>query len=156
MEKRYEHKKIEPEIYKLWEDNDAFSPEGASKIRRAQKGQENNKPYSVLMPPPNANASLHCGHATYAIQDLMVRFKRMQGYDTCYFPGTDHAGFETQVVYEKHLKKEGKSRFDFDSQTLYKKILDFVNENSTIATNQLKRIGMSADWVGIHLCWIKR
>jgi len=144
MDKQYDHKKIESEIYKLWEDNNTFSPEGASKLRNISKTK--NIPYSVLMPPPNANASLHCGHVTYTIQDIMIRFKRMQGYETCYFPGTDHAGFETQYVYENKLKKEGKSRFDFDRKTLYKDILNFVLENTETATNQFKRLGLSADW----------
>lgn len=134
MEKTYDHKIKEAEIYKMWEEKKAFAPKGTG------------EPYSVLMPPPNANAPLHCGHATYAIQDLMIRFKRMQGFDTLYLPGTDHAGFETQVVYERQLKKEGKSRFDFDRETFFNDVLNFVKENSNIATDQLKRIGMSADW----------
>ena len=76
----------------------------------------------------------------------MARYHRMQGKKVLYLPGTDHAGFETQVVYERNLKKEGKSRFDFDAKTLYSNILGFVKENSDVAINQLKRIGMSADW----------
>lgn len=139
MDTKYNPQEIEPKIYKMWETSNAFSPENANTTRT-------KKTFSVLMPPPNANAPLHCGHATYAIQDIMARFKRMQGYKTLYLPGTDHAGFETQVVYERHLKKEGKSRFDFDRETLYQKVLDFVNENSTMAITQLKQLGMSADW----------
>lgn len=141
MDKTYDHKRKEQEIYEMWESKKAFSPEGAAELRKST-----GKPYSVLMPPPNANAALHCGHATYSIQDLMVRFKRMQGFDSLYLPGTDHAGFETQVVYERQLKKEGKSRFDFDRETFFKDVLDFVKENSNVATDQLKKIGMSADW----------
>jgi valyl-tRNA synthetase len=141
MDKNYDHKIKESQMYKMWEDAKAFSPEGAAKLRPS-----NGQPYSVLMPPPNANAPLHCGHATYSIQDLMVRFKRMQGFDSLYLPGTDHAGFETQVVYERQLKKEGKSRFDFDRAQFYEDVLNFVKENSNIATDQLKQIGMSADW----------
>lgn len=141
MDKTYDHKRKEQEIYEMWESKKAFSPEGAADLRKST-----GKPYSVLMPPPNANAALHCGHATYSIQDLMVRFKRMQGFDSLYLPGTDHAGFETQVVYERQLKKEGKSRFDFDRETFFKDVLDFVKENSNVATDQLKKIGMSADW----------
>ncbi len=141
MDKNYDHKIKESEMYQMWEDKKSFSPEGAGKLR-----QSNGQPYSILMPPPNANAALHCGHATYSIQDLMVRFKRMQGFDALYLPGTDHAGFETQVVYERNLKKEGKSRFDFDRETFFNDVLNFVKENSNVATNQLKKIGMSADW----------
>jgi valyl-tRNA synthetase len=146
MDSKYNHLEQEQKIYKMWESLDAFSPEGVAELRSQYKVRSCNKPYSVLMPPPNANAPLHCGHATYSIQDLMIRFKRMQGFNSCYFPGTDHAGFETQVVYERKLKKEGKSRFDFDRKTLYDKVLNFVLENSDVATGQLKRIGMSADW----------
>ncbi len=138
LEKQFDHKKIEPKIYALWEHAGYFKPEN---LPSADK-----ETYTILMPPPNANAPLHCGHATYAIQDLMVRFKRMQGYKVLYVPGTDHAGFETQVVYERKLKKEGKSRFDFDAQTLYSAIYNFVLENSDVAISQLKKIGMSADW----------
>ncbi len=131
----------------MWEEEKVFSPEGSAKNRKDSANSANKgEPYSVLMPPPNANAPLHCGHATYSIQDLMVRYKRMQGYDTLYLPGTDHAGFETQVVYERQLKKEGKSRFDFDRETFYNDILNFVKENSNVAIDQLKKLGMSADW----------
>ena len=146
MEKRFDHKKVEEKVYKMWEDSGAFSPEGAQKLRKKNNLPASDETFCVLMPPPNANAPLHCGHATYAIQDVMVRWYRMLGYKSLYLPGTDHAGFETQVVYERKLKKEGKSRFDFDRETLFKDILNFVNENSDTAINQLKRLGMSADW----------
>ncbi len=138
LDKIFDHKKIEEKIYKMWEEGGYFKPENCINIK--------NETFTVLMPPPNANAPLHCGHATYSIQDLMARWKRMQGYKVLYVPGTDHAGFETQVVYERHLKKQNKSRFDFDAKTLYNDILDFVKNNSNVAISQLKRIGMSADW----------
>lgn len=137
----------------MWEEADVFSPEGAQKLREdaglpVKKDPKTQLPetFCVLMPPPNANAPLHCGHATYAIQDLMTRIMRMKGYKSLYLPGADHAGFETQVVYERLLKKQGKSRFDFDRETLYNDILKFVEENSGVAINQLKKLGMSADW----------
>lgn len=146
MPKKYNPKELESGIYKMWEEKNVFSPEGAQKLREDAGLPTKEETFCVLMPPPNANAPLHCGHATYAIQDLMTRFRRMQGYKTLYVPGTDHAGFETQVVYERNLKKEGKSRFNFDRETLFKKILNFVKENSDLAVNQLKSLGMSADW----------
>ncbi len=146
MPKKYNHRASEEEVYKYWESLQAFSPEGAKKLRDKYGLETLDEHFSVLMPPPNANAPLHCGHATYAIQDLMTRYKRMRGYKTLYLPGTDHAGFETQVVFEKNLKKEGKSRFDFDTKTLYNRILDFVKENADLAISQLKRLGISADW----------
>lgn len=146
MEKNYNHLQSEKEIYELWEKADLFSPEGSLKARESFGLPTKSNTFTVLMPPPNANAPLHCGHVTYTIQDLVIRMKRMQGYKTLHVPGIDHAGFETQVVYERKLKKEGKSRFDFDRNTLFSQILGFVKENSATAVGQLKKLGMSADW----------
>jgi len=146
MDKTYDHKKTEDKIYKYWEKLGVFSPEKSQKLRKKHGLEVKEETFSVLMPPPNANAPLHCGHATYAIQDIVTRIKRMQGYKTLYLPGTDHAGFETQVVYERKLKKEGKSRFDFDRDTLFNQILEFVKGNSQVAISQLKKLGISADW----------
>lgn len=134
MEKSYDHKKYEDQIYKMWEEAGAFSP------------SPSGTPYTILMPPPNANASLHAGHAMYTIDDIMTRWKRMQGYSTLWVPGRDHAGFETQFVYEKNLAKEGKSRLNFDRETLYKNIYDFVNNNSNLIFQQFRKLGLSADW----------
>jgi valyl-tRNA synthetase len=133
MDKNYNHKK-EMEIYNLWEKSGAF------------KARPEGKPYTILMPPPNANASLHAGHAMYTIDDIMIRYKRMQGYSSLWIPGMDHAGFETQYVYEKQLAKEGKSRMDFDRETLYKNIFDFVKKYSGLIFEQFKRLAFSADW----------
>ncbi len=146
LDKRYDHNQTEQEIYQLWLDLGVFSPERQIALLEKHGIKPKNKTFSVLMPPPNANAPLHMGHATYTIQDLMTRYKRMQGFKTVYVPGTDHAGFETQVVYERLLKKQQKSRFDFDRKTLFEDILAFVKENSGVAIQQLKRLGMSADW----------
>ncbi|MFZ2199830.1 MAG: valine--tRNA ligase, partial [Microgenomates group bacterium] len=102
--------------------------------------------FTILMPPPNANASLHAGHGMYTIDDILIRWKRMQGYGAQWIPGRDHAGFETQFVYEKHLAKEGKSRLDFDRKTLYDNIAKFVEDNSGLIFEQFRRLGFSADW----------
>ncbi len=134
MDKAYDHKKYEETIYKKWESSGAF------------KAPEKGTPYTILMPPPNANASLHAGHAMYTVDDIMIRYKRMQGFSALWIPGTDHAGFETQYVYEKNLAKEGKSRMDFDRKTLYQNIFDFVKNNSGLIFEQFKRLGFSADW----------
>ncbi|MCD8507016.1 valine--tRNA ligase [Candidatus Woesebacteria bacterium] len=139
LPKQYKHEDHEEAIYAQWEEAGAFTPQATST-------DPNKEPFSILMPPPNANASLHAGHAMYVIQDIMTRFKRMQGHPTVWFPGTDHAGFETQFVYEKHLKKEKKSRFQFDRETLYENIFDFVKQNSGLIENQMRRLGFSADW----------
>ena len=134
--KPYNPNKTEPEIYALWEKNQAFKPNEKS----------SKEPRSILLPPPNANADLHLGHAMYVIEDVLIRFWRMQGHPTLWIPGTDHAGYETQYVYEKNLKKIGKSRFDFDRQTLYNNIAEFVKENSGKIQGQLKKLGFSLDW----------
>lgn len=134
MDPQYDHKKFESEIYKKWESAGAF------------KASKTGAPYTILMPPPNANASLHAGHAMYTVDDILIRYKRMNGFSALWIPGMDHAGFETQFVYEKELAKEDKSRMDFDRETLYKNIFDFVKGNSGLIFEQFKRLGFSADW----------
>ena len=134
MDTTYNHKEYEDKIYKLWEKSGAF--------KASSKGET----YTILMPPPNANASLHAGHAMYTVDDIFIRWKRMQGFSALWIPGMDHAGFETQYVYEKNLAKEGKSRMDYDRKTLYKNIFDFVKNNSGLIFSQFKRLGFSADW----------
>ncbi len=136
--KAFAHQEIEPTILHTWEESHLGAPD--------LNTPSDKEPFSILMPPPNANASLHAGHAMFVIQDILIRYKRMQGHPTVWFPGTDHAGFETQFVYEKHLKKAGKSRFQFDRETLYNDIAGFVQENSGLILDQLKRLGFSADW----------
>jgi valyl-tRNA synthetase len=136
MDKVYSHKDVEERIYKQWEDKGYFSPEV----------NPNGKPYSIILPPPNANAPLHFGHAMYVLEDILIRFKRMQGFKALWLPGADHAGFETQFVFEKKLQLEGRSRFDYDRETLYKMIWDFVQSNKPVMENQLRRLGFSLDW----------
>lgn len=133
MDSKFDHKIVEKDIYESWEKSGAFKPKG-------------DKPFTILMPPPNANASLHAGHGMYTIDDILIRWKRMQGYAAQWIPGRDHAGFETQFVYEKHLAKEGKSRLDFDRQSLYNNIAKFVEDNSGLIFEQFRRLGFSADW----------
>ncbi len=132
MEKHYQPQKIEKKIYSFWERNDFFKP-------KKSKG----KPFSILMPPPNANAPLHIGHAVFVtLEDILIRFYRMRGRPTLWLPGFDHAGFETQVVYDKKQKPEKKLSRD----QLYKDIWNFTQKNRKIAREQLKRLGASADW----------
>lgn len=132
----YNPQTTEPKIYTLWEKHQAFFPNLKSR----------KKPRCILLPPPNANADLHLGHAMYVIEDVLIRFWRMQDHPTLWVPGTDHAGYETQFVYENQLKKQGKSRFDFDRETLYQDIAKFVEENSGKIQHQLKQLGFSLDW----------
>ncbi|MEZ6330432.1 MAG: class I tRNA ligase family protein [Candidatus Saccharimonadales bacterium] len=135
LSKAYEPSQYESTIYELWETSGAFKPEG--------KG----KPYSIVLPPPNANAGLHVGHTLmFAIQDTLIRYHRMKGDRVLWAPGADHAGFETQVVYEKHLAKEGKSRFDFTRDELFNQIYDFVGQNKDVFETIFRTLGASVDW----------
>lgn len=130
----------EESIYKLWENSGVFTP----------KIDQTKKPYSIILPLPNANDPMHMGHALFTIEDILVRYHRMLGDPTLWLPGGDHAGIETQFVFEKKLAKEGKSRFDFDRQTLYQMIWDFVEQNREINMHQMKKLGFSMDWTRYH------
>lgn len=136
MDKVYDHSLIEEGIYTRWEKDGYFKPEI----------NPDGKPYTIVLPPPNANGSLHFGHAMMVLEDILIRYKRMQGYATLWVPGADHAGFETQFVFEKKLAENGKSRFDYDRETLYQMIWDYVMENKGGMENQLKKLGFSLDW----------
>jgi len=138
--KSYNPQQIEAKIYQIWEKSGYFNPDKLP----LKKGV---KPFCIIMPPPNANEALHLGHAlTIALEDIMIRFNRMRGKKTLWLPGSDHAGFETQVVFEKKLEKEGKSRFDFDRDTLYKMIWDYVQSNKHMMESQVRALGASCDW----------
>ncbi len=136
MDKVYNHKAVEEKIYKSWEEKGYFKPEI----------NPNGKPYCIMLPLPNANGSLHLGHGMFTVEDILIRYHRMAGDSTLWFPGTDHAGIETQFVFEKKLRAEGKSRLDFDQETLYKMIWDYVEENRGTIEKQLRRLGLSLDW----------
>ncbi len=137
MDKAFDHKEWEEKLYLEWENAGTFAPEI----------NPQGKPFSIMMPPPNANDPLHVGHAMFvSIEDILVRYHRMKGYKTLWLPGTDHAGIETQFVFEKKLAKQGKSRFNYDRETLYGMIWDYVNENSQTSVEQMKKLGASADW----------
>lgn len=135
MDKIYQAEKFEDEVYRRWEQSGAFRPKA------------DGKSFTIIMPPPNANDPLHVGHAMFiTVEDILIRYHRLKGEAVLWLPGTDHAGIETQFVFEKKLAKEGKSRFDFDRDTLYRKIWDYVQQNSGVAINQMKKLGASADW----------
>ena len=134
----YNHTKHEKDIYALWEKEQHFNPDSRD---------DSEESFSILMPPPNANGSLHAGHALFVtLQDIMIRYKRMCRKKTLWIPGSDHAGFETQIVYEKKLQKEKRSRFDLSYEELYKEIWDFTQENKGYMENQIKSLGASCDW----------
>lgn len=136
LSKTYEPNQYEAMIYDLWEQSDAFKP--------SEKGKGT---YSIVAPPPNANASLHIGYGlTIAIEDISVRYNRLRGKSALFVPGSDHAGFETQAVYEKHLAAKGKSRFDYSREELYQQMWDFVAENRAVFDKQFRSLGASFEW----------
>lgn len=135
LPKAYDPHQYESDIYALWEKAQAFTPKGEG------------KGFGIVVPPPNANGNLHLGHAlTFAIEDIAVRYHRLKGERALLLPGADHAGFETQVVYERELAKQGKSRFDFTREELYSQIYDFVNQNRSNYENQYRQLGAGVDW----------
>jgi valyl-tRNA synthetase len=126
----------EPEIYKLWESSGYFNPDNLT-----------GKPFTIIMPPSNANGQVHVGHALgFTLQDIMIRYHRMMGRKTLWLPGTDHAGFETQVVFEKKLDKAGRSRFQMTREEFYKEVWEFVQEYKTLTEQSIRKMGASADW----------
>lgn len=137
--KAYNPKDAESKIYKLWEESGFFNPDKLPGKRE--------KAYTIIMPPPNANAPLHVGHALgFAIQDILIRYHRMRGERALWLPGTDHAGFETQVVFEKYLEKQDRSRFQMTRDEFYKECWEFVQKNKHISEEGMKRLGASCDW----------
>ena len=135
LAKQYIPNDYEPDIYALWETSNSFAPTGEG------------KPYSIVMPPPNANGNLHIGHALdMNLKDILIRYHRLKGDDAVFIPGADHAGFETWVVYEKELAKQGKSRFDFSREQLYSQVWNFVQEKRGNMELQLRALGISASW----------
>src|SRR3989338_4527564 len=130
----YNPKETEDKIYKLWEKSGAFNPDKLKKIRNSKsetnyKFQKTKsyklkaKSFSIIIPPPNITGSLHMGHAlNTVIQDILIRKKKMDGYETLWVPGTDHAGIATQNVVEKELKKEGLTRFDLGREKFLERI----------------------------------
>ena len=135
LAKQYIPNDYEPNIYALWETSNALEPTGVG------------KPYSIIMPPPNANGNLHIGHALdMNLKDILIRYHRMKGDDAVFIPGADHAGFETWVVYERELTNQGKSRFDFSRDQLYSQVWNFVQEKRGNMELQLRALGVSASW----------
>ena len=137
--KPYNPTENESVIYELWEQSGYFNPDNLPNVTEG--------PFTIIMPPPNANGQIHAGHALFVtLEDIMIRYKRMRGFKTLWLPGTDHAGFETQVVYEKKLEKEGRSRFNLSREELYAEIMDFVQANKKATEDGMRQLGASCDW----------
>ena len=138
LPKAYDHKIAESLMLKKWQTADCFNPDK----------QKDGQPFSLVFPPANVTGVLHLGHAlTVAIEDIMVRFRRMQGYKTLYLPGVDHAAIATQAKVEAELyKKEKKTRQDFTRQEFFKLVEQFADKSKATILNQLKSLGASVDW----------
>ena len=135
MEKTYDPDQIEQNWYQKWENNGAFSPSGEG------------TPYAIMLPPPNVTGSLHMGHGfNNTIMDTLTRYHRMKGDNTLWQPGTDHAGIATQMVVERQLNAENKTRHDLGRDAFIDKVWDWKQESGNNITRQLRRLGSSLDW----------
>ena len=137
LNKVYDPKAVESEIYKMWEEGGYFHAER----------DESKKPFTIVMPPPNVTGQLHMGHAMDAtLQDSIIRFKRMQGYNALWIPGVDHAGIATQIKVEEELRKEGLTRYDLGREKFLERVWDWKNRFGNRIVEQQKKLGASCDW----------
>jgi len=144
LSKTYEPKKVEDKIYNLWQKSGLFNPD---KLPETGNRKRKTKNYCIVIPPPNITGSLHIGHALNAtIQDILIRWRRLQGYKTLWLPGTDHASIATQNAVEKELKKEGLTRFDLGRKKFLEKVWDWKEKYGNIILKQFKKLGCSLDW----------
>jgi valyl-tRNA synthetase len=135
---RYDPTRVEPHWYAVWEERGYFHADAASP----------KKPYCIVIPPPNVTGSLHLGHAlNNTLQDILIRYKRMDGYNALWMPGTDHAGIATQYVVERQLEKEGKTKEDLGRDAFVARVWQWKEESGGTIIRQLKRLGASCDWV---------
>ena len=137
LPKTYEPQQVESRIYQMWQDGGYF---------HAEK-DESKKPFTIVMPPPNVTGQLHMGHAMDAtLQDTLIRFKRMQGYNALWVPGVDHAGIATQIKVEEELRKEGLTRYDLGREKFLERVWDWKNKYGNRIVEQQKKLGASCDW----------
>ena len=138
LQKNYDPSTSEERIYKAWEDNGCFKP----------SGDKTRDPYTIVIPPPNVTGQLHMGHALDdTLQDILIRYKRMRGFDTLWVPGTDHAGIATQIKVEENLRKEeGLTRYDLGREKFLERVWDWKNQYGNRIIMQLKKLGCSCDW----------
>ena len=134
---RYDPTRVEPHWYGIWEERGYFHARADSP----------KKPYCIVIPPPNVTGSLHLGHAlNNTLQDILIRYKRMDGYNALWMPGTDHAGIATQYVVERQLEKEGKTKEDLGREAFIARVWQWKEESGGTIIRQLKRLGASCDW----------
>jgi valyl-tRNA synthetase len=135
MDKTYQPHAIETELYQNWEANNYFAPQGSG------------EPYTIMIPPPNVTGSLHMGHGfNNSIMDALIRFRRMQGRNTLWQPGTDHAGIATQMVVERQLAADGIGRHDLGREKFLEKVWEWKEQSGGTITRQIRRLGSSVDW----------
>ncbi|HLU69885.1 MAG TPA: class I tRNA ligase family protein, partial [Fibrobacteria bacterium] len=139
MDSRYTPQDIESKWYAAWENAGAFKPQG--------KGPHAGTPFTIVIPPPNVTGALHMGHAlNNTLQDVLIRFKRLQGFETLWQPGVDHAGIATQSVVERMLQKDGVSKHDLGREKFVERVWEWKHEYGGRIVGQLKRLGASCDW----------
>ena len=137
LPKGFSHAEVDPKWYDYWERSGAFRADPSSDRPR----------FSMVLPPPNVTGSLHIGHAlNQTLPDIIVRWKRMQGFDVLWLPGTDHAGIATQNVVEKQLAREGKTRHDLGREAFEARVWEWVRESHGTITSQMRKLGSSVDW----------
>lgn len=137
LSKAYNPKAVEEKWYSFWEEKGYFKA----------RPNPQKQPYCIVIPPPNVTGILTVGHVlNNTIQDILVRFKRMEGFETLWLPGMDHAGIATQVVVEKELAKEGKTRQDLGREAFVRRVWEWKEQYGGIILKQLKRLGCSCDW----------
>ena len=137
LPKVYDPRQVEPRIYQMWMDGGCFSAEP----------NPDKKPFSIVMPPPNVTGQLHMGHAMDAtLQDILIRFKRMQGYEALWLPGTDHAGIATQIKVEENLRQEGLTRYDLGREKFLERVWAWKEKYGNRIVEQQKKMGSSCDW----------
>jgi valyl-tRNA synthetase len=151
LSKVYEPKTVEQQVNQLWFSHSYFHAEpsaNGTRLGEASRSRKGGKNYTIVIPPPNVTAPLHIGHAlNNTLQDILIRFRRMQGYNTLWMPGTDHAGIATQTVVEKRiLSEEGKKRTDFSREEFVARLQAWKDEYEAQIINQLKAMGCSCDW----------
>ena len=136
--KTYNPQEFEDKLYNNWVTKGYFHAEA----------NKDKKPFTIVIPPPNVTGQLHMGHAfDETLQDILIRYKRMQGYETLWVPGTDHAGIATQIKVEAELReKEGLTRYDLGRDEFLKRVWDWKEKYGSRIINQLKKIGSSCDW----------
>ena len=138
LSKTYEPSQVEGQIYQMWMDNDCFKA----------NPDPDKKPYSIVMPPPNVTGQLHMGHALDStLQDILTRYKRMEGYSALWLPGTDHAGIATQIKVEEELRvKEGKTRYDLGREKFLERVWAWKEKYGSRIVEQQRKLGVSCDW----------